>query len=136
MTAVLPLPSGGALVFDRPSAKLVAHEVADVMPVLREVDAWLARGGWVAGYLSYEAAPAFDPALVTAAKPRGAAPEGDGRLPLACFGLFRACRREALADSLPGFETATTGSAAPLAWTPSIEASTHAAQVAAVRDAI
>src|SRR6185369_1092499 len=126
MTAILPLPSGGALVFDRASAQLVAHEVADVTPLLGEVDAWLARGGWVAGLLAYEAAPAFDAALVTAAKPRGLALESGGRMPLACFGLFRACRREALADSLGRWETATSGSAVPLAWTPSIDAATHA----------
>src|SRR6188768_2137765 len=101
MTAFLPLAGGGALAFQGPSKVLTAAALGEVLPVLREVDGWLATGGWVAGFLAYEAAPAFDPALVTC-PPVGASPDGGeaGQLPLACFGLFGPPRREPLASAL------------------------------------
>ena len=136
MTAILPLPGGGALVFDRPSTVLRAVDLGDVVPVLREVDGWLARGGWVAGYLAYEAAPALDPALVTC--PPASAPSiggAAGRLPLACFGLFGRPRREALATTLDvGADPSPLSP--PLDWTPSLDADGFAEKVRAVHRAI
>jgi para-aminobenzoate synthetase/4-amino-4-deoxychorismate lyase len=119
MTAILPLPGGSALVFDGPSAVLRAADLGDVVPVLREVDGWLARGGWVAGYLAYEAAPALDPALVTCLPASGRSMGGGaGRLPLACFGLFGLPRRQALATAL-GVGADPSPPSPPLDWTPS-----------------
>ncbi len=52
------------LTFPEPLATLEAHTLADVLPLLTEVDAAVnQRGLWAVGFLAYEAAPAFDPAL-------------------------------------------------------------------------
>ena len=49
--------------FGQPSRVLVAHALAEVRPLLDAVQAAAAQGLWCVGYLSYEAAPAFDAAL-------------------------------------------------------------------------
>ncbi len=64
--------------FGAPSAVLVAHGQDDVRPVLDAVHAAAQRGQWCVGYVRYEAAPAFDPALQTHA--------ADG--PLAWFAVY------------------------------------------------
>lgn len=60
--------------------ELVARSLDDVVDVVREAEAAAASGRWVVGYVAYEAAPAFDPAMVVR-------PPADG-LPLAWFGVF------------------------------------------------
>ncbi len=60
---------------------LVARRISEVPGLLRRVEAASAAGLHVAGFVSYEAAPAFDDAL------RVRRP--DARLPLARFTLFR-----------------------------------------------
>lgn len=71
-----------------PVAVLEARTDADVVPVLDEVDA-ACRGGLTAcGFVAYEAAPAFDPALDTHPPLPG--------LPLAWFLLFRGVEEETL----------------------------------------
>ncbi|MBK5205315.1 MAG: aminodeoxychorismate synthase component I, partial [Polaromonas sp.] len=64
--------------FGTPAAVLVAHELAEVRPVLDAVQAAALQGRWCVGYLRYEAAPAFDAALVVHA------PDG----PLAWFAVY------------------------------------------------
>jgi para-aminobenzoate synthetase/4-amino-4-deoxychorismate lyase len=61
-----------------------AERVDEVRSVLARVEAATAAGLHAAGFVTYEAAPAFDPALATRAP--------DPRLPLAWFALFE--RRE------------------------------------------
>ncbi|MES9856376.1 MAG: aminodeoxychorismate synthase component I [Sedimenticola sp.] len=71
------LKHGGKwLRFDHPEKVLRAERLDDVMPMLREAEA---SGCFVAGFISYEAAPAFDRALSTYPS------EG---FPLLCLGLF------------------------------------------------
>ena len=70
-------------------AVLVAHRLEEVRPVLEAAEAAARAGAWVLGYLRYEAAPAFDTALVTHA------PDG----PLAWFGVHDAV--EAPAPGVP-----------------------------------
>lgn len=53
------------LTFCRPIDILIAHSIRDVAPVLREAVAQASSGRYAAGFLTYEAAPAFDPALQT-----------------------------------------------------------------------
>ena len=67
-----------------PVGEIVATSLADVLPALREVDARAAAGCHVAGFVAYEAAPAFDAALTVH-------PGGDG-LPLCWFGVFGGAR--------------------------------------------
>ncbi|MFM8356094.1 MAG: aminodeoxychorismate synthase component I [Gammaproteobacteria bacterium] len=60
-----------------------AHDLATVLPTLQRVEAAVEAHGWHAfGFISYDAAPAFDPALIAGRDPR---------LPLVWFGLFAAC---------------------------------------------
>ncbi|HKY47300.1 MAG TPA: aminodeoxychorismate synthase component I [Acidimicrobiia bacterium] len=65
---------------------LEAKEVGEVVDVLAEVEREVARGRWVAGFVCYEAAPAFDPVM----KVSGA----ESQLPLAWFAVS-ATRRPA-----------------------------------------
>ena len=87
---------------------LRADRVEDVLHVLAEVEAATDEGLHAAGFVAYEAAPAFDPALTT--RPP------DPRLPLAWFALFSR-RHEAAPDEAPrgqfelgGWESATPAS--------------------------
>lgn len=66
--------------FGAPRQTLVAHSPAQVRPLLEAVQALARQGHWCVGYLRYEAAAAFDPAL--------AVHEADG--PLAWFGVHDA----------------------------------------------
>jgi para-aminobenzoate synthetase/4-amino-4-deoxychorismate lyase len=65
--------------FTGPRREVVARTVAEVEGALAEVEAESAAGRWAAGFVSYEAAPAFDPAL------RAHPP---GPLPLVWFGIY------------------------------------------------
>ncbi len=68
------------LCFARPRRIVAARSVAEVRPALREVQAAVASGMYAAGYIGYEAAPAFDPALAV---------RGGQTAPLLWFGIFR-----------------------------------------------
>ena len=74
------------LVFEHPIDLLIARTEAEVRPVLRAVEAATGRGLTAVGFVSYEAAPAFDPAHIVAPR-RNSDPAGS--LPLAWFGLYR-----------------------------------------------
>ena len=66
--------------FSEPHEILAVSKLEDVPDALNEVERLVEERGWhAAGFLSYEAAPAFDPALVTHA--------GDG-FPYLWFGLY------------------------------------------------
>ena len=67
--------------FEAPTAVWRATTLADVVPILDEVDRAARSGRWVVGYVAYEAAPAFDPAFASIAT---------HSLPLAWFAAFDA----------------------------------------------
>ncbi len=115
------LPTRRWLAFDRPRAVLEARRVEEVAEVVRRAAAAAEDGIWAAGFLAYEAAPAFDPAFVT--RPPGA-------LPLAWFGLFDESREVAL-DELPPGGALRLGE-----WTPALDAEAYARRVATIRRAI
>ncbi len=72
--------TGQWLQFLRPRAVLTAANLTDILPLLTEVDRLLRRDGlYAAGWIGYEAAPAFDPAFRT---------HPATVFPLACFGIF------------------------------------------------
>jgi len=79
----------GWLRFADPREMVSATRVDDILPALRRIEAAVDSGLFAAGFLAYEAAPAFDPAFVV--PPSGA-------LPLLWFGLFDAPER---LDTLP-----------------------------------
>ena len=72
-------PGDAPLVFRRPVEVIRADVLEDVIPALETAERFAQRGFYVAGYVAYEAAPAFDRALE--AHP----PTGD---PLVWFGVF------------------------------------------------
>ena len=89
----------GWLRFGEPLAVLRADRLSEVLPVCREAERAAAEGLYAVGFISYEAAPAFDPALVV----RDGCP-----LPLAWFGVFRNFRPAPSAAEGPGLD--------PLRW--------------------
>ncbi len=73
-------PGDAPLVFRRPVEVIRADVLEDVISALETAERFAKRGFYVAGYVAYEAAPAFDRAL------EAYPPTGD---PLVWFGVFR-----------------------------------------------
>ena len=71
--------SRSPVAFDDPLDIVTAYEIDDVLPALSRVEAATAAGSWAAGFVAYEAAPAFDAALRVKAA---------GSVPLVWFGVF------------------------------------------------
>lgn len=70
------------LVFDKPERIITAQRVDEIKPALAEIAAANRAGKYAAGFLSYEAGAAFDPALKTKARdPRD-------NFPLLWFAIF------------------------------------------------
>src|ERR1017187_7792966 len=71
--------SGRWLQFSHPREIVTAFTLADVMAGLERVEKAVGQGGlYAAGFISYEAAPAFDPALTVS---------DSGGFPLLWFGV-------------------------------------------------
>jgi para-aminobenzoate synthetase/4-amino-4-deoxychorismate lyase len=108
-----------SLRFSSPIRLIVAHEIADVLYAMEQGESALAGGKYIAGFVSYEAAAAFDSALTTK-------PSSD--LPLVWFGVFDA----------PAAAPRLTNDVAPpdATWTSAITRADHHRGVDAVRAAI
>jgi para-aminobenzoate synthetase/4-amino-4-deoxychorismate lyase len=121
---VLQAPLGDSLQwlsFRDPVATLLADEISEVLPLLREIDSATERGLWAAGFLSYEAAPAFDAAMRVRAA---------GDLPLAWFGLFEKPEFVELpTESLPS-------SRLPGQWEPTVSESDYQRAIESIHRAI
>lgn len=102
---------------------LTATALGEVPAVLAQAEAEVAAGRWVAGFVTYEAAPAFDDALVV----RPTAPSPIASLPLAWFGVFERRRPSPLRAA---------GTAHVGRWTPSNDEADHAAGVDRIHRAI
>jgi para-aminobenzoate synthetase / 4-amino-4-deoxychorismate lyase len=119
-----------------PRGQLEAWSTSDVAGVLAEAEAAARRGLYAAGFVAYEAAPAFDDAFRVHAvtRPGRAVP----RLPLAWFGLF------AESHAVGPLSPAGTGTASSedafspetSPWCCEIDASSHAGGVGAIRASI
>ena len=98
------------LSFQDPVRSINAHHIGDVLPALQELETEVnSTGLYAAGFLSYEAAPAFDPALKV--RP------DDSDFPLLWFGLYPPPRE------FPVFPPFAAESPTPLAtpsWIPSL----------------
>src|ERR1039457_2692899 len=80
--------SGRWLQFSHPREIVTAFTLADVAPGLDRVENAVAQSGlYAAGFISYEAAPAFDPALTV---------KDSGGFPLLWFGLYDGVEEMAL----------------------------------------
>lgn len=134
-TAILRAPGqAGWLVFQQPVQLLAADRLEDVLPVLRQVDQALERGLHAAGYVAYEAGPAFDAALVAKA---------GLTVPYAWFGLYPQPAfypsLEAAAAALglpaePDLESAETHT--ETAWTPTVSREEYDRAIQAIKDYI
>ena len=114
---------GRWLSFRRPLDVLVAQTPVEVPDLLSELRQAVGRGRWAAGFLSYEATPAFDPAF--ASHP----PESD--VPAAWWALFDEPER---LDALPEWHQTPTDDDVPdLDWRPLVGREDHARSVAEVR---
>ena len=113
----------------RCTAELAAYSLDEVVPVLREVQEAAAAGSWAAGYVAYEAAPAFDDVLRVRARALGDAFEA---MPLAWFGLFEEQRP---IDPMPRRPTGPAGyGLSP--WSPSATEEEYAAAFDDIHEAI
>jgi para-aminobenzoate synthetase/4-amino-4-deoxychorismate lyase len=123
--ALLRAEPGGErfLAFDDPLESLATHSVAEVPALLAAAEVAAARGLWAVGFVGYEAAPAFDAALV-AHRPSGPAP-------LAAFSFFASPREVTgplarSTDDAAGIESSEPGRSTE----------SHGAAVDAIRAAI
>ena len=123
--AIAPVPrsDGGRdwLSFTDPVDTIVAWTLDDVLPAMERVDAAASDGLWAVGFVSYDAGPAFDPAI--------ASHRADGT-PLLAFGLFDT----AVPDVFDPEDLAGTFSAGP--WVPSVDQARYEAGVRAVKEHI
>lgn len=113
------------LVFESPREIVTAFELVEVLPAFTRVEAWNNQGGYAAGFISYEAAPAFDTALV-------AHPLRD--FPLLWFGLYDA---PTLAQSpVSNLQALHAHKALNYNWIPNVSRDTYNAAIARVREHI
>ncbi|MHB8907368.1 MAG: aminodeoxychorismate synthase component I [Syntrophales bacterium] len=121
--AVIRDPENGHwLQFTRPHAVLQAANLSDVIPVLMETERHVERDGlYAAGWISYEAAPAFDPVFHTRTATA---------FPLVCIALFSA---PAVLKTLRavGHQPSATAT-----WQPSVTRKAYDAAIARVRQHI
>lgn len=114
---------GGWLKFSRPLGILRAHGLSEVLPALAEVEAQVeGKGRFAAGFVSYEASPAFDPAF------RAVTPGSDAP-PLLWFGIYDAPEVVELPPPGPGFSP-------PGAFASSVTRAEYEAAVRRVKDHI
>lgn len=105
--------------FAHPVEIIEARSIEEVMPALRAVQKAVDSGFYVAGFVGYEAAPAFDRSHVVR--------EGS-KTPLLWFGVFR--------EPSPPDESDVDGEYEITDWTPSTDHTTYERNVAAAREAI
>ncbi|MDM5284569.1 aminodeoxychorismate synthase component I [Peribacillus frigoritolerans] len=67
------------LYFANPKKVITAHSIEDVLPQFQKVQEAIEQGNYAAGYVSYEAAPAFEQSFKV---------KGGAKMPLLWFGIF------------------------------------------------
>lgn len=108
------------LEFVNPVSVLVARAPGEALAALQAVEAEVGRGRWAAGFVTYEAASAFDPALVTHDDRSG--------LPLLWFGIYQAPQT--------AYAPPKVGQGAPLAWQPSVKVDEYNAGFGQIKNQI
>ncbi len=112
------------LSFQNPRAILAVHTLAEVVPALQEIEAWVSQhDGYAAGFLGYEAAPALDSALQTHPLPD---------FPLLWFGLYDAPLGSA--REFPAMPLAERTAA--YTWTPNVSRAAYDTAIARIREHI
>jgi para-aminobenzoate synthetase/4-amino-4-deoxychorismate lyase len=112
---------GEWLIFENPGKVIVASRSDEIIPALEEIQRLVDRKGWhAAGFVSYEAAPAFDEAYST---------HPIGEYPLLLFGLYAKPHRS---RNLPSGD----GNYKLGAWTPTITQRDYDGAVAQIKNHI
>ena len=122
------------LYFENPLEIISISTLDEVIPALRRIEQLVNDNGWyAAGFISYEAAPAFDPAFATLAP---------GDLPLLWFGLYPAphtsptiaspTRVQPTSDDFPQKD----GDFALETWMPSVTRAAYDAAIEQIREHI
>jgi para-aminobenzoate synthetase/4-amino-4-deoxychorismate lyase len=117
------IAGGQAFSLTDPVEEYVARTLGDVLPVLEKAAAAARDGLWVAGFVSYDAAPAFDDAL-TAGTPSHDA--------LVWFGTFASREVEPLIERRNGSDPGYSVSR----WVPLVERSRYESSFTDVKDHI
>jgi para-aminobenzoate synthetase/4-amino-4-deoxychorismate lyase len=116
------------LCFADPLKIIVANSLSEVRPALRAVEQATREGLFAAGYVSYEASPAFDPALVV---------QGGSRMPLLWFGIFREPTKASAEHRESKVDLRRTDSEFWLSdWRPSVSRELFCQKVSSIREAI
>ncbi len=119
--------------FQQPRQICAAFCVDEVLPMLTAVQTQVSDGHYAAGFVSYEAAPAFDPALIVRSD--------TGAFPLLWFGIFDApavmddaalfCQIEPQ-NAVPRFAPPEP----PLHWQPTVNRADYDRAIAAIKTSI
>jgi para-aminobenzoate synthetase/4-amino-4-deoxychorismate lyase len=116
--------SGASFALEGWVRELVATDQASVIPTIAAAEKAAEAGYWVAGWIGYEAAPAFDEALPI----RPADTTLASRLPLAWFGVYRNRRRVPPPGATAGYDIAH--------WVPSVDPGQYERVIGRIRERI
>ena len=117
MRAVIDFPKLERLALESPVAFVEARATSEVRAALAAVEEHTAAGGWAVGFVSYEAAPAFDAAMSV---------RSGSDLPLVWFGIFEHTAQV----------RSTADTAEPATWKLDTNRATHRIAVESIRRGI
>lgn len=108
------------LLFKDPVDQIIAHEHDSIIPCLNKAELLTEKGYYVAGFLTYEASPAFEPEIPVFKNPS---------LPLIWLGIFRNPYEISL-------EADTQSAISPLNWTPLLTRKSYNNCIAEIKEYI
>ncbi|MED3661092.1 aminodeoxychorismate synthase component I [Ureibacillus terrenus] len=106
------------IAFLHPEKIISTRQIHEVLDCIQEVQEWVKKGYYAAGFLSYESAPAFDASLKT--KP-------DHQMPLLWFGLYKEPTYQVMASQ---------GSYSLTEWEPDTNESEYREAIQSIKSAI
>ncbi|MBP1931378.1 aminodeoxychorismate synthase component I [Ammoniphilus resinae] len=106
--------------FSEPIHIVSVVSIDEVIPALQKVQQWVQKGYYAAGYLSYEAAPAFDPSYVVN--------QVESDLPLVFFGIYTKPQISQIAARSADFEVSD--------WGPATDPQRYQQSIQAIHEAI
>jgi para-aminobenzoate synthetase/4-amino-4-deoxychorismate lyase len=116
-----------------PVATFETQKLADVTTALDNAEAAARAGFWVAGFLAYEAAPAFDSSLLVKSRLAG---DPFSQLPLAWFTVFRYREDGPFEEDHQGLLGTTAPDQATRNWQPSVSEACYKDSVKQLRELI
>ncbi|MHB8190630.1 MAG: aminodeoxychorismate synthase component I [Ferrimicrobium sp.] len=126
-------PTTSAFRLVDPVATFAARELEEVAATLNNAEAAARAGFWVAGFLAYEAAPAFDPTLLVRSRQ---ASDPFSQFPLAWFTVFRDRQDDPFPEDDSVLVKATTLEQNTTTWRPSVSEERYKACIAQIHELI